>query len=160
MNITYNEIPKEIPKEPTSRQRTFIRYFTAILTDLVVLGLFNQFWDRVEISSFTVALAAAVLLQVLLKFTVFLEHKVGNYINKHSKKFTKLKRGLAAWAILFTSKLIILEALNIAFGDDMNFIGRWHGLVPFIVVVIVIFIAEALTNWFYNFLGDKPEQGE
>jgi len=156
MNTTSNAVLKE----PTSRQRTFIRYFTAILTDLVVLGLFNQYWDRVEISSFTVALAAAVLLQVLLKFTVFLEHKVGDYINKHSKKFTKFKRIFAAWAILFVSKLVILEAINIAFGDDMNFIGRWHGLVPFIVVVIVIFIAEAMNNWFYNFLGDKPEQGE
>lgn len=146
--------------ESTSQQITFIRYFTAILTDLVVLGLFNQYWDRVEISSFTVALAAAILLQILLKFTVFLEHKAGSYINKNSVKGAKFKRILTAWAILFISKLIILEALNIAFGDDLNFIGRWHGLVPFILVVLVIFVAEALVNWFYRILGDKTEQGE
>lgn len=146
--------------EFSNRQRTFIRYFTAILTDLVVLGLFSQYWDRVEISSFTVALAAAVLLQVLLKATVFLEHKVGEYINKHSLKLTKFKRIFSAWAILFVSKLLILEALNIAFGDDLHFIGKWHGLVPFIIVVLAIFAAEALINRFYRFLGDKPAQGE
>ncbi|MCF6226365.1 MAG: hypothetical protein L3J22_08710 [Xanthomonadales bacterium] len=119
-----------VPIAASSKQRIFIRYFTAILTDLVILGLFSQYWDRVEISSFTVALAAAVLLQVSLKATVFLEHKTAEYINKRSKKFTRLKRGLAAWAILFVSKLLILEALNIAFGDDMNFIGKWHGWYP------------------------------
>lgn len=29
---------------PTSRQKLFVRYTLAILIDLVVLGLFNQFW--------------------------------------------------------------------------------------------------------------------
>ena len=106
------------------RQKIFMRYFTAVLTDLVVLGLFNQYWDRVVISSFTVALAAALLLQLLLKLTMHVEHKVAEHINRKHKTRIKLKRGLATWGILFFSKLLILELIELAFGDNFNFIGK------------------------------------
>ena len=53
----------------TNRQRLFVRYFTAILIDLVVLNLFVEYSDKVFVDSFTTSLLAAVLLQVLLKLT-------------------------------------------------------------------------------------------
>jgi len=37
----------------TGRQQLFIRYFTAILIDLTVLNLFDEYWDNVVIESFT-----------------------------------------------------------------------------------------------------------
>ena len=51
---------------PSTNQKLFVRYFTAILTDLVVLNLFAEFWRHVVIDSFSIALLAAVLLQILL----------------------------------------------------------------------------------------------
>ena len=38
-----------------SRQQLFIKYTLAVLIDLVVLGLFNQYWDYVSIETFTIA---------------------------------------------------------------------------------------------------------
>ncbi len=55
---------------PSPRQRAFMRYFPATLVDLVVLGLFAEYWDYVSVDSFTTMLLAAVLLQVLLKLTI------------------------------------------------------------------------------------------
>ncbi len=55
---------------PSFKQRVFMRYFTAILVDLVVLLLFAEYWEHVYVSSFTIALLAAVLLQILLKVTI------------------------------------------------------------------------------------------
>ncbi|MGD8533014.1 MAG: hypothetical protein PVG80_06650, partial [Gammaproteobacteria bacterium] len=49
---------------PTTRQRLFNRYFTAILIDLVVLNLFVEYSEHVRIDSFTISLLAAFLLQV------------------------------------------------------------------------------------------------
>ena len=49
---------------PSDNQRLFMRYFTAILIDLTVLNLFDEYWDAVTISSFTVSLLAAIVLQV------------------------------------------------------------------------------------------------
>jgi hypothetical protein len=54
---------------------------------------------------------------------------------------------LSTWAILFVSKLAILEAINISFGDMVMFGGPVHGVVAFIIVVIAIIIAEQLMLW-------------
>jgi hypothetical protein len=123
----------------SNRQRLFIRYFTAILVDLVVLNLFDEYWDAVAIESFTVSLFAAVLLQVLLQATIAFEHRVAAYI---LEKFGPTARWLSAWAILFVSKIVILEAINYSFGDEVMFNGPIHGLVAFVVVVIALFAAE------------------
>jgi len=143
-----NSIPQENPVDSFStKQRLFMRYFTAILIDLTVLNLFVEYWDNVVIDSFTISLFAAVVLQVLLKATIALEHYVGNYFK------TKTQRILSAWAILFVSKIIILEVINLAFGDSVLFLGAIHGLVAFIVVVIVMLVAEQAIVKFYQSLA-------
>ncbi|WP_279245882.1 hypothetical protein [Candidatus Litorirhabdus singularis] len=68
-------------EEPDSRQRMFMRYFTAILIDLVVINLYAEYWQMVELSSFTVSLAVALLLQVLLTITLKIEHRVAAFFN-------------------------------------------------------------------------------
>jgi hypothetical protein len=59
----------------------FVRYFTAILIDLTVLNLFDEFSAKITISSSSFSLAAAILLQVLLTATMAVEHKVAAYFN-------------------------------------------------------------------------------
>jgi hypothetical protein len=61
---------------PSDNQRLFARYFTGILIDLTVLNLFAEYWSSVHVSNFTISLLAAVLLQILLKLTIAVEHKV------------------------------------------------------------------------------------
>jgi len=96
---------------------------------------------------------AALLLQILLKLTLAFEHKVAAYFNKKSGVMPKVMRFLSAWAILFFSKLIILEAINYAFGEHVQFLGPWHGVVAFIIVVIGILVAEAVIRKFYKSLA-------
>lgn len=126
----------------TIRQQLFVRYFTAILIDLTVLNLFDEYWDLVLIESFSVSLLAAILLQALLKITLKIEHYIGAYFKAKPGKLAKVMRLVSAWAVLFGSKFIILEAINIAFGDRVLFSGPIHGIVAFIVVVVVMLIAE------------------
>ena len=64
-------------------------------------------------------------------------------------------RGVSAWAIIFVSKLVILEAINLFFGDSVVFSGPIHGLVAFLTVVIVIIIAEQAVLWIYRSLADS-----
>ena len=127
---------------PSTRQKLFIRYFTAILIDLVVLNLFVEYSEHVVIGSFTISLLAAVLLQVLLKLTIALEHRVAAYFNAMKGGFAKFMRYFSAWLLLFGSKFVILEALAIAFGDKVYFGGPFHGLVVLIAVIIVMLVAE------------------
>ena len=77
---------------PSPRQRAFLRYLTATLVDLVVLNLFVEYWEYVSADSFTITLLAAVLLQVLLKLTIVLEHRVAAYFNAKQGGFAKFMR--------------------------------------------------------------------
>jgi hypothetical protein len=139
---------------PSSRQRAFIRYFTAILVDLVVLNLFIEYWgDKVSASSFTVTLLAAVILQVLLKLTIVCEHKVAAYWNAKPGGFSTFMRYFTAWLILFGSKFVILEALVFAFGDRLKFSGPFHGIVALIVVVVAMLVVEVLLVKLYRRMG-------
>lgn len=149
---------KKIIKEKTnntisSHQQFFIKLILLVLVDLMVLGLFNEYWENVKINSFTVALITAFLLQLLLKLTILLEHKVAAFFNKRPGKLSKILRFFSAWAILFFSKIIILEAINYAFGDEVQFLGPYHGIVSFIIVVVVILVAEAIISKIYKSLA-------
>ena len=138
-----DEFPQVVSAEiPSTKQKLFVRYFTAILIDLVVLNLFAEYWQHVAIDSFTISLLAALLLQVLLKLTLALEHWVADYFNQMTGAAARIMRYASAWIILFASKFLILAAINFAFGTAVYFGGPWHGVVAFIVVVVAILGAE------------------
>ncbi len=139
---------------PSFKQRVFMRYFTAILVDLAVLMLFAEYWEHVYVSSFTIALLAAVLLQILLKVTIICEHKVAAFFNARPGGFNKFMRYFGAWVVLFGSKFVILEAVALAFGDRLRFGGWFHGIVALIVVVVVMLVAEAAIVWVYRRMGN------
>jgi hypothetical protein len=92
----------------------------------------------------------AVLLQVLLQLTIAIEHRVASFFENKPGVRARILRGLSAWAILFSSKLVILEVIDISFGSSVIFSGPIHGLVAFIVVVIGIIVAEQLFSWIYR----------
>jgi hypothetical protein len=140
---------------PTNSQRLFVRYFTAILIDLLVLNLFVEYSENVTIDSFTTSLFAAVVLQVLLKLTIAVEHRVAEYFKaKKPSGFMTFCRFFFAWVVLFGSKFVILEAITTLFGDKVRFDGVFHGIVTLIVVVVVMLIAEEVIVRIYRRLGD------
>ena len=138
---------------PSLRQRVFLRYLFATLVDLLVLGLFAEYWEHVSANSFTILLLAAVLLQVLLKVTIVVEHRVAAFFNARPGGFNRFMRFFTAWLILFGSKFVILEALALAFGDRLRFGGPFHGIVVLIVVVVVLLAVEAALVKVYRRMG-------
>jgi hypothetical protein len=137
----------------TNRQTLFIRYLLAILIDLVVLNLFDEYSANVEIESFTTLLFAAILLQILLKLTLNLEHRVAGYFKTKPGRQWKVARFFAAWLILFGSKFVILEAIDMAFGDSVKFYGMLNGVLTLIVVLIVMVLAEEVVARIYRKLA-------
>jgi hypothetical protein len=135
------------------RQVLFIRYLTAILIDLTVLNLFEEYWDAVIIESFTISLLAAILLQLLLKLTIALEHRVAARFKDGPGGGAKVKRLFTTWVILFGSKFVILGALDITFGNKVLFTGAFHGIVTLIVVLVAMLAAEALVSRITHSLG-------
>ena len=136
---------------PSTRQRLFLRYFMFILIDVVVLNLLAEYWDKVEVQTFTISLLAAILLQLLLKLTLRLEHYVAGHFKGMSGYSAKVMRVLATWTVLLVSKLIMLKLIDLLFGDRIVFHGPRHILV-FIAVVVVILLAEELVARFVRWI--------
>ena len=144
-----------LTEEINNSQKLFVRYLVAVLIDLTVLNLFDEFWALVTVDPFSVSVLAAILLQVLLRATLVLEHKVAGYFNAKSGGFARFMRFFTAWLILFGSKFVMLGAIDFAFGDDVAFAGPLHGVVAFIVVVMVMLAAEEVAVRIYRRLGSK-----
>jgi hypothetical protein len=138
---------------PSNRQRTFLRYFTGTLIDLVILGLFNEYSSKVHVYDFTTLLLASILLQFLLKWTIIAEHWVLGYFTGKTGFAWKSLKIFVAWLILFGSKFVILEALSLAFGDLVQFHGVLHGIVWLIIVVVTMVVVEELVVRLYRKLA-------
>ncbi len=144
---------------PTTAQALFVRYLLAVLIDLVVLCLFDEYSERVQVDTFTTALLAAILLQFLLKVTLVIEHRIADWFKTKPGALWRITRFLSAWLILFGSKFVILEAIVFAFGDGVQFFGALHGVVALIVVLIVMILAEEVVARTYRRLagwGETP----
>ena len=139
---------------PTPRQRVLNRYLIATLIDLVVLNLFIEYFPQwVTTNAFTTTLLASVLIQVLLKLTIALEHRLAAYYNAKPGGFAKFMRYFTAWLVLFGSKFVILEVLALAFDKDLHFGGPLHGVVALIAVVVAMLVAEVALVKLYRRLG-------
>jgi hypothetical protein len=137
----------------SNRQRLFLLYFVGALVDLVVLGLFNEYSDKVYVDTFTTMLLASIVLQLLLKATIAVEHWVAGYFKGKVGAGWKTLRFFCAWLVLFGSKFVILEALSLAFNEDVKFEGVFHGIVWLIIVVVTMVIAEELVVRIYRKLA-------
>ena len=146
-------MPSVAAAQFSNRQRLFVLYFTGVLIDLVVLNLFDEYSDKVTVSSFTMSLLAAIVLQLLLKLTVALEHRVAVFFKKRPGALMKFLRFFCAWLVLFGSKFVILEALSFALGDNVVFSGAFHGIVWLILVVVSMLAAEEVVARIYRRLG-------
>ena len=142
-----------IHKTISPKQQIFLKYLTFVLVDLTVLNFFAEYWDKVTISSFGISLLVAIILQVLLKMTLSLEHKTAEYFKSHESFMMKFGRILSTWFILFASKFVMLGVLQFIFSSNIHFSGAYHGVVAFIVLVVAILVVEAIITRIYESLA-------
>ena len=153
MHMTSEALMPRSAVAPSDRQRTFARYYTGALIDLVILGLFNEYSDKVHVYDFTTLVLASILLQFMLKWTIIAEHHVLSYFAGKTGFAWKALKLFVAWLILFGSKFVILEALSLAFGDLVQFHGLFHGIVWLIIVVVIMLVGEETVARFYRKLA-------
>ena len=87
----------------------------------------------------------------MLQLTFMIEHGVGAHFLEKGRKGMRI---FSAWALLFGSKFAILWVLEVFFGDQILFLGPYHGILTFILVIVSMLVAEALVRWFtHSVLG-------
>ncbi|MFW2334878.1 hypothetical protein [Ilumatobacter sp.] len=129
----------------TPAQDRFADWMRDVLVYTVVLNLFVEFSDAIVIDSFTISIFTAVVLKILLDILTMVEHHVSHFFSK----IHRVLGFLSMWAVLFLSKFVILEVIDIIFGDHVE-LGK---LLDVILLVLALMISRALVVKAYDSLG-------
>jgi hypothetical protein len=131
-------------------QLRFVSWTTDVLIYTVVLNLFVEHLDAVVIDSFTISLFTAVLLKLLLDVIEAVEHRVSHSLRTRGLEILSY---VALLAILFIGKFVILEVVDIVFGDHVE-LGHF---IEVAALVITMIAARELMAWIYRRLGPRQE---
>ena len=131
----------------TRQQRVFAEDILRVLVNVVVLNLFVEFSDAVVIDSFWISLLTAVLLTAMIGLLSRVEARVHKFFfDTHSWHFAGV---VSVWLILFGGKFLMLEIVNVVFGDRVE-LGH---LLEVILIVVTMMVAFQLTMRIYERLG-------
>ena len=128
----------------TRAQEVFISWTKDVLIYTIVLNLFVEYNSKIIIDSFTISIFTAILLKILLEIILKLEHKVSEVFKGY-----KVIRILLVWLILFGSKFLILEIVDLIFGEHVE-LGKFLDV---IVLVIALMVAREVYQRIYLSLG-------
>ncbi|MBG7604692.1 MAG: hypothetical protein IZT58_08650 [Actinobacteria bacterium] len=140
----------------TNAQHRYLKAMGDVLIYIVVLNLFVEFVDAIVIDSFYISILTAILLTALLDVLVVVEHGVHGYFEKKEASYFRIISIVATFAILFTSKLLILEIVNFVFGDHVE-LGHFLDV---LLLIITMMVVRKLANVVYDRLGETQETPE
>jgi hypothetical protein len=129
----------------------FFSWTRDVLIYVVVLNLFVEYVDKIVIDSFTISILTAILLKALLDVILGLEHRVAHFFEARPGKLSKFLRIMSTWLILFLSKFLILEAVDLVFGDHVE-LGKF---VHVLSLVIALMVAREVVHRIYIVLGSS-----
>ena len=136
----------------SSRQQVFAGAVLNVLVNVVVLNLFVEFVDDVVIDSFWISVLTAVLLTAMLSVLARFEHRIHHFFfEKHSWRFAGV---VTIWIVLFGGKFVMLEIVNLVFGDHVE-LGH---LLEVILIVVTMMIAGQLMQTIYDRLGVDADE--
>ncbi len=133
----------------TNAQRRFASWMTDVLVYTVVLNLFVEWVPGVEIESFTISIFTAVVLKLLLDLILHYEHVTSAWFDRREGAAWRVLDAVATLGILFLSKFVILEVIDIVFGDEVD-LGY---IFEVILLVVALIVAQRTFGWIYQRLG-------
>jgi hypothetical protein len=125
----------------TRAQLSYVDFMLDVLVYTAVLNLFDEYVDSFVIDSFTVSLLTAVVMKFLLDAIEFLVLRVKAHFSGREGAAARVTFGLVLWAILFFSKILILEIIAVIFEEDVDL----GGFLNVLILVLVMMVARRLS---------------
>jgi hypothetical protein len=131
------------PRPPRGPVRRWVRARPADVIDLfvyvVVLNLAIEYVPSVISESFTLSLLTAVLLKIALEVVMVLKKEVISRWHAATTPRGKAAAALALWVVAAGSKLVVLELVDIVFGDAVSL----GGFIPVTLLVVALLGSRA-----------------
>ncbi len=108
----------------------------------VVLNLFVEYLPRVISETFTLSVLTAVLLKAVLELVVAVKNRVKAGFRRAATPVGKLLAGFLLWLVLFTSKFVVLEAVDLVFGAHVSL----GGFFSVTLLILVLLAARAVVR--------------
>jgi hypothetical protein len=103
---------------------------------VVVLNLFVEYLPQVLSETFTLSLLTAVLLKGVLEVVVAAKNRVKARFRRASTPIGKVLAAVLLWLVLFGSKFLVLEAVNLVFGARVS-LGGFFSVTLLILVLLL-----------------------
>jgi hypothetical protein len=116
---------------------------------VVVLNLAVEYLPAVISEGFTLSLLTAVLLKVALELVIVLKTKVIDRLRVATTRRGKVTAALTLWVVAAGSKLVVLELVDLVFGDAVSLGG-------FISVTLLVVTLLASRSAVRRLLYDAP----
>jgi hypothetical protein len=110
---------------------------------VVVLNLAVEYVPAVISEGFTLSLLTAVLLKVALEVVILLKGRIVAGLRAASTRRAKAVIGTTLWVVAAGSKLVVLELVDLVFGDAVSL----GGFVSVTGLIVVLLVARAGTRW-------------
>jgi hypothetical protein len=106
---------------------------------VVVLNLAVEYLPAVISEGFTLSLLTAVLLKAALEVVITLKGRILTRLRAASTRRGKAAAGLLLWLVAAGSKLVVLELVDLVFGDAVSL----GGFFPVTLLVVALLASRA-----------------
>lgn len=106
---------------------------------VVVLNLAIEYVPSVISESFTLSLLTAALLKIALELVMLLKGRIVTRFHGATTARGKFAAALALWVVAAGSKLVVLELVDLVFGDAVSL----GGFIPVTVLVLALLLSRA-----------------
>ena len=138
----------------TGLQLTYVGWSMTLLAYIVVLNLWVEFNAKVVIDSFVISIFTAAVLLALIVTILGLEHRLKEWFAAREGQLYRVLGAVSTLLILFLSKFVILEVIDIVFGVHVE-LGSF---VDVLLLVLILIIAQKGMVVAWRALG--PREGE
>jgi len=141
--------------DPGGPVRRWIRQRPADVIDLfvyvVVLNLVIEYIPSVISESFSLSLLTAALLKIALELVLLLKNKIVTRLQAATTRRGKSTAALMLWVVAAGSKIVVLELVDLVFGDAVSLGSFWSAT----LLVISLLLARAAVR---RLLYGAPDQ--
>jgi hypothetical protein len=113
---------------------------------VVVLNLAIEYVPSVISEDFTLSLLTAVLLKLALELVILVKGRILTRLRAATSRRAKLTAAVSLWAVAAGSKLVVLELVDLVFGDAVSLGG-------FFSVTLLVLVLLASRNAVRSVLG-------
>jgi hypothetical protein len=135
----------------TSWQLVYVGWTLTLLAYIVVLNLWVEFNDKVVIDSFVISIATSVVLLILLVVILGFEHRVKHWFAQREGTVYRVLGAASTLLILFLSKFVILEVVDIIFGEHVE-LGSF---VDVLLLVLLLIVAQKSMVFVWDTIGQR-----